>query len=616
MSGRLEDLRFTNLSLRRLPVHEQEQRGQRRDSVRGACYVRAAVHPLPHAVLVASHHSVFEELLGISRDQVERSEFLDLCSGAKLLAGCEPAFPCHCGHRYGTFSGQLGDLEALYFGEARGSSARWELQLLGAAQAPVGAAHSGRKPLSSAIRELLYSEALYNLGIPTARAAALVVSQSESVQRTVLHDGEVAQEPAAVLTRIAPSFLRFGSFQTCNPMDKDSKRQGPSAGMGRELLPQLLDFTIQEHFPVVWARHNGDALVAAAAEGAGIAAKQDMYVEFYREVVLRTAGLAAAWNSVGFAHGNLNTDKMSILGVTLDPGQSGFVELWDPEHVSNAHDIGGRYAFRCQSEVCRWNCEKLGEALKAEQVLPSQCLQELEKFWGEYERCYGAIMRLKLGLLVLDEAADEQLAHDLLAVMEHTGADYTNTFRWLSSVPMPAAQDTAIGDTSAAAAQGARDGGFLRRVLGSLPGPQRLAECIAPQMSLEDINMLLMTARTDARILKGFGTNNARLQAQLERVKRAQALSRMSAEAKQAEDTQRWQGWLHRYTARLQREAQGGASPQQRTQTMDSVNPCFILRKQAVAGAVSKAQGGDFAEALQLLSDAAAPFEDRGGRQC
>lgn len=252
-----------------------------RPQVRGACYVRAAVHPLPHAVLVASHHSVFEELLGISRDQVpcssphtagrpaawaelcktkrvtggwrlgpqvERSEFLDLCSGAKLLAGCEPAFPCHCGHRYGTFSGQLGDLEALYFGEARGSSARWELQLLGAAQAPVGAAHSGRKvrggggsrpcqlrrpsplprladaphpipprgqPLSSAIRELLYSEALYNLGIPTARAAALVVSQSESVQRTVLHDGEVAQArpppPPRPLVPIRPCDARCSS---------------------------------------------------------------------------------------------------------------------------------------------------------------------------------------------------------------------------------------------------------------------------------------------------------------------------------------------------------------------------------------------------------------------
>jgi uncharacterized protein YdiU (UPF0061 family) len=315
-----------------------------------------------------------------------------------LLAGQEQP-PCgtrasaYSGHQFGAWAGQLGDGRALLLGQADTPLGCMELQLKGSGRTPFSRRGDGRAVLRSSIREYLCSEAMHGLGIPTTRALALVGSPLP-VQRETL-------ETAAVLTRVAPSFLRFGHFEHFT-------HTAPDAGA----LGRLVETLIQGHYPEL----RGDDEPAVALLAA---------------VTRRTAALMAQWQAVGFCHGVMNTDNMSMLGLTLDYGPFGFMDAYDPGHICNHSDPEGRYAYARQPAVALWNLHALAHALHPLIPDAADARAALQTFEPLFMGALHDALRAKLGLR-LPRDDDTELAHALLQLMAQGGADFTRTWRSLA----------------------------------------------------------------------------------------------------------------------------------------------------------------------------------------
>jgi serine/tyrosine/threonine adenylyltransferase len=341
--------------------------------------------PQPHWVI---RNEALAQTLGCA-DWLRSSDALDLLSGTRQPTHGTVA-TVYSGHQFGNWAGQLGDGRALLLGEADGPDGPVEWQLKGAGFTPFSRMGDGRAVLRSSIREYLCSEAMHALRIPTTRALALVGSPLP-VQRETL-------ETAAVVTRIAPSFLRFGHFEHfTHTADK------PGA------LKHLADVCITRLYP---------ELMGTPAPYAGL----------LQAVTLRTAKLLAQWQAVGFCHGVMNTDNMSILGLTIDYGPYGFLDAFDPNHICNHTDQGGRYAYARQPSVAFWNLHALAQALMPLIEDSDAALAALEPYKTAYPQAFIGAMRAKLGL---QEARDEDraLIDDLLRLMQDSRSDFTITFR-------------------------------------------------------------------------------------------------------------------------------------------------------------------------------------------
>ena len=329
------------------------------------------------------------ELLDLDPAVFRDPQFVEVVSGHRALEGFPPLAMVYSGHQFGVWAGQLGDGRALLIGQVRNRRGElWDIQLKGAGKTPYSRFGDGRAVMRSTIREYLASEALAALGIPTSRALAIVAT-GETVMRE-------RPEPGAVLTRLARSHIRFGHFEHFFHRGlKDEVRQ-------------LADHAMAEYFPEI---ATGD------------------YASWFGEVVRRTAELIAQWQAVGFAHGVMNTDNMSILGLTIDYGPYGFMDAYDPQFICNHTDEQGRYSFINQPMIAHWNLRAL--ALTLSNLISTDVL--LEKLAGYEEHFsvkYRALMRAKLGLS-REEESDDQLIGDLLALMAMGRADYTLVFRGL-----------------------------------------------------------------------------------------------------------------------------------------------------------------------------------------
>lgn len=281
----LESLNFNNLALRSLPIDKENKNVIRQ--VEGACFSLAQPTPVANPRLVAFSSSALS-LLDLSLSEVSRPEFVQYMSGNRPLPGSQTAAHCYCGHQSGYFSGQLGDGAAMYVGEVlNANSERWEIQLKGAGLTPFSNHRDGRKVLRSSIREFLCSEAMYYLGIPTTRAGCCVTSDT-MVDRDKNYEGNTKKERASLVLRIAPTFLRFGSFEIFKAADPLTSYQGPSAGRV-DMLHQLLSYTINTFFPDICAKEFQTA--------------EECYLAFYEELVVLTARLVASWQCIGFCHG-------------------------------------------------------------------------------------------------------------------------------------------------------------------------------------------------------------------------------------------------------------------------------------------------------------------------
>lgn len=313
-------------------------------------------------------------------------------SGRALLPGMAPLAQVYSGHQFGVWAGQLGDGRGLLLGEQQLTNGRrvdWHLK--GAGLTPYSRMGDGRAVIRSSVREFLASEALHHLGIPTTRALALAVGD-EPVQRET-------RERGAMLMRIAESHLRFGHFEHFY------------YGGEQEKVRQLADYAIRHHWPQLQE-------------------EADRYLLWFTDVVQRTARLIALWQSVGFAHGVMNTDNMSILGLTLDYGPYGFLDDYQPDFICNHSDYQGRYSFENQPMIGLWNLNRLAHALSG-LLTTEQLKQALAQYEPELMRVWGEKMRARLGLLTAD-ASDNAILTGLLTLMTQERSDYTLTFRLLS----------------------------------------------------------------------------------------------------------------------------------------------------------------------------------------
>jgi uncharacterized protein YdiU (UPF0061 family) len=342
---------------------------------------------------------------------------LSVLSGNAIWPGMKPMASVYSGHQFGVWAGQLGDGRALLLGELQAPIGPQEIQLKGAGATPYSRRADGRAVLRSSIREFLCSEAMHALGIPTTRALSLVASPQPVRRETI--------ETAAVVSRVAPSFIRFGHFE-------HFAHSGEPGHV--DALRALVDFVVEHHFPQLLSAPNRALALLDA-------------------VVERTAELMAAWQSVGFCHGVMNTDNMSILGLTIDYGPFGFLDGFDPNHICNHSDTHGRYSWNNQPQIGYWNLRALAQALlplipdaKEDSQIVVDVLQTYEQRFPQAMR---ARWRAKLGLQ-MEQESDGQLAVDLLQTMAPSHVDFTIAFRRLgdfrSDVPPDHALNAPIRD--------------------------------------------------------------------------------------------------------------------------------------------------------------------------
>jgi uncharacterized protein YdiU (UPF0061 family) len=320
----------------------------------------------------------------------------------------EPHACCYGGHQFGNWAGQLGDGRAINLGEVCNSKGEhWTLQLKGAGPTPYSRTADGLAVLRSSVREFLCSEAMFHLGVPTTRALSLV-GTGEQVRRDMFYDGNPEWEPGAVVCRVAPSFTRFGNFEIL------------SARGDIHLLKRLADFTIRNDFPHLLATPDSTITV-------------DIYLQWFSAICVRTAQMIAHWMRVGFVHGVMNTDNMSILGLTIDYGPYGWLEGYDPGWTPNTTDAQGRrYSYGNQPRIALWNLTQLANAIYPliNAVEPLQAA--LNDYRLEYERCVQRDIANKLGLVVFDAAQDDSLTEDLFALLQSAEIDMTIFYRELA----------------------------------------------------------------------------------------------------------------------------------------------------------------------------------------
>ena len=398
-SPALDNLRFDNVSLRELPTdpERENRRRQIKDAIN--CHVQPTRVPAPQ--LIAWSREVAEPL-GLDAATCTSPRFARVFAGNELLSGMAPHATCYGGHQFGSWAGQLGDGRAINLGEAiTTSGSRLMLQLKGAGETPFSRTADGLAVLRSSVREFLCSEAMHHLGIPTTRALSLCAT-GRGVWRDMFYDGNPGEEPGAVVCRTAPSFLRFGHFELLAAREEI------------DLLKQLADFTIEQYFPDIFAR----------AEG------KDKYLLWFAEVCNRTATLIVDWMRVGFVHGVMNTDNMSILGLTIDYGPYGWLDSIDPNWTPNTSDSGGRYAYRNQPPIAQWNLLRLANAIYPliGEAPPLETI--LHGFVSQYGQQAELMMSNKLGL----RQYDAELVDTLQALFGNVEVDMTLFYRTLGQL--------------------------------------------------------------------------------------------------------------------------------------------------------------------------------------
>jgi uncharacterized protein YdiU (UPF0061 family) len=335
--------------------------------------------------------------LGLNAEVLKKEDSAEMLAGNRIPEGARPLAQAYAGHQFGHYT-MLGDGRALLLGEQiTPGGERFDIQLKGSGRTPYSRRGDGRAALGPMLREYIISEAMHSLGIPTTRSLAVVTTGEPVYRETEL--------PGAILTRVAASHLRVGTFQY-------------AAGRGNvEELRILADYAIKRHYP-------------------GIEADENRYLSFLKEVIKRQAALIAKWQLVGFVHGVMNTDNMTISGETIDYGPCAFMDTYDPATVFSSIDIEGRYAYGNQPYIGGWNLARFAETLLAllhenEKKAIEIAQNEVSSFPDLYRRNWLAGMREKLGIFN-EEPEDESMIGDLLGLMKKHRADYTNTFRALT----------------------------------------------------------------------------------------------------------------------------------------------------------------------------------------
>ena len=391
------NLEFDNLFTQELPCDNVEENHVRQ--VNDAVFSRLDTARAPSPTMV-SYSKEVGALIGLSPKELESNEFLEVFAGNQRLEGMDVHATCYGGHQFGNWAGQLGDGRAINLGEIIHQDNRLMLQLKGAGPTPYSRTADGLAVLRSSLREYLCSEAMYHLGVPTTRALSLITSGS-NVVRDMLYDGHPAAEPGAIVCRVSPCFIRFGHFQILTARNE------------LKLLKNLADFTIRTQF---------EHLINLEEKA--------RYSAWFEEVCQKTAQMIVHWMRVGFVHGVMNTDNMSIIGETIDYGPYGWLDDFDPEWTPNTTDAANRrYRYSQQPAIAQWNLMQLANAILPLIEDPKPLEESLSRYAKTYESLWQEMMASKLGLASFDEA----LVNQLLGILAEGQIDMTLFFRELAN---------------------------------------------------------------------------------------------------------------------------------------------------------------------------------------
>lgn len=388
-------MKLINHFIKQLPSDVEEVNHVR--LVKNACF--SLVNPTPTKNPKMIHlNEDFLKMFDMKDKDYHSLDFLKLITGNLLPQSSKPYAMRYGGHQFGHWAGQLGDGRAINLGDFFLDKTPWTVQLKGAGKTPYSRKGDGLAVLRSSIREYLCSEAMYHLGIPTTRVFSLALTGDE-VLRDILYDGNAAYEKGAIVSRVAPSFLRFGNFQI------------HAAHQEIDLLKQLLDYTINHHYT-----HLGKP-------------SKDVYILFIDELSKKTIDLIIAWERVGFVHGVMNTDNMSILGLTIDYGPYGWLEDFNPDWTPNTSDTAHRYSFGEQINVAFWNIYQLLNALYP-LIEDAPALQKImDELPNYYNKQRAMMFSNKLGV---DIEAIDHLLNPLLQILADSQMDMTLFYRQLS----------------------------------------------------------------------------------------------------------------------------------------------------------------------------------------
>jgi uncharacterized protein YdiU (UPF0061 family) len=405
-AGSLRELEFDATFVRELPGDPVLTNVPRQ--VQDAAYTRVDPTPVRAPRLIGWAGAV-AELVGLDARARDCDETAQVLGGNLVLPGMQPYAARYGGHQFGNWAGQLGDGRAITLGEvlsARGE--RYDVQLKGAGRTPYSRTADGRAVLRSSVREFMCSEAMHYLGVPTTRALGLVAT-GETVIRDMFYDGNPEPEPGAIVCRVAPTFIRFGNFEIFAANEETAS------------LKRLADYVIRYHYPEL-----GEP-------------SQATYARWFEEICRRTAVLVAQWMRVGFVHGVMNTDNMSILGLTIDYGPYGWLEGYDPQWTPNTTDAAGRrYCYGNQPHIALWNLVRLANALLplVEDKTPLE--QALGTYGEMYVSTWRSMLAQKIGVAALEGEADDKLLNDLFEILQAEETDMTLFFRLLANVPVDA----------------------------------------------------------------------------------------------------------------------------------------------------------------------------------
>lgn len=353
------------------------------------------------------------ELIGISKEEIKTEEFLNIFSGKEILAETQPYAMCYAGHQFGNWAGQLGDGRAINLTEVQNNNQFYTLQLKGAGKTPYSRTADGLAVLRSSIREYLCAEAMHHLGVPTTRSLSLILS-GDQVLRDVLYNGNPAYEKGAIVCRVAPSFIRFGSFEMLTARNELKN------------LKQFVEFTIQNYFPEITGE------------------PKEKYIQFFQKVADTTREMILHWQRVGFVHGVMNTDNMSIHGITIDYGPYGWLENYDPDWTPNTTDSRNRrYRFGNQPQVAQWNLFQLANALYplVNEAAPLEKI--IDTFIKDFENAYKTMFLSKLGLFT-SSGSDDKIIQGLEEILKLSETDMTIFFRNLSQIQKTDSVESAI----------------------------------------------------------------------------------------------------------------------------------------------------------------------------
>lgn len=505
---------FDNAWLRAMPGDSGPARTSR--EVRGAGYALAEPTRVSRPRLAALTDALATQL-GMPAEPAWQNadDVAAVLAGNTLLPGMQPTAAAYAGHQFGNWAGQLGDGRAIALGQVRDSQgALMELQLKGAGPTPFSRGSDGRAVLRSSVREFLVSEAMHALGVPTTRALSLVTT-GDDVVRDMFYMGDPRPEPGAIVCRVAPTFVRFGNFELF-------ASRGDTENLGK-----LTDYVLAHHYPHLGPR------------------SPDSVAALLSEVAERTASLMVEWMRVGFVHGVMNTDNMSILGLTIDYGPYGWLEPYQPGWTPNTTDRAHRrYRFGNQPNIGLWNVAQLANALYPLVGDEEKLEAAIHAFAARFEADQNAMFARKLGLSHI-EGAEDPLLKELMRVLQLAEVDNTLFYRALSHVDLSAA-----GGPAAPAMQAGPDTGE--------------PAALAPRAGVGD------PTRSD---VPGLGPV---------------AHAYHHADAAAGEPGEAMRAWLAAYAQRVQ---QTGLPAGERVSTMHSTNPLYVLRNWVAQQAIDAASG-------------------------